>query len=87
MCVSALFKKVAGIFKMKFYSNSPFFPIDYIGSMKNIKQTIMKDLKIQSYQWMVCDGFMKSFLLYKVLFPLFSLGIFSKKGYLFIGYR
>ena len=72
---------------MKFHSNSQFFPIDYIGSMKKIKQTIMKGWNIQSYQWMVCDDFMKSFLLYKVIFPLFSLGIFSKKGYLFIGYR
>ena len=28
------FKKNAGIFKMKFYSYSPVFPIDYNGCMK-----------------------------------------------------
>ena len=34
MCVRSLFKKNAEIFKMKFYSYSPVFPIDYNGSMK-----------------------------------------------------
>ena len=35
MCVHSLFKKkIADVFKMKFYSYSPVFPIDYNGSMK-----------------------------------------------------
>ena len=34
MCVFAFFKKNAKIFKMKFYSYSPVFPIDYNGNMK-----------------------------------------------------
>ena len=34
MCVCSLFKKNAEIFKMKFYSYSRVFPIDYKGSMK-----------------------------------------------------
>ena len=34
MCVRSLLKKNAEIFKMKFYSYSPVFPIDYNGSMK-----------------------------------------------------
>ena len=34
ICVRSLFKKNAEIFKMKFYSYSPVFPIDYNGSMK-----------------------------------------------------
>ena len=34
MCVRSLFKKNAEIFKMKFYSYSPVFPIDYNDSMK-----------------------------------------------------
>ena len=34
MCVRSLFKKNAEIFRMKFYSYSPVFPIDYNGSMK-----------------------------------------------------
>ena len=34
MCVGLLFKQNAEIFKMKFYSYSPGFPIDYNGSMK-----------------------------------------------------
>ena len=34
MCVRWLFKKNAEIFKMKFYSYSPSFPIDYNGSVK-----------------------------------------------------
>ena len=35
MCVRPLLKKNAEIFKMKCYSFSPAFPIDYNGSMKN----------------------------------------------------
>ena len=34
MCVRSLFKKNAEIFKMKFYSYSSAFPIDYNGSVK-----------------------------------------------------
>ena len=34
MCICSFFKKNAEIFKMKFYSYSPVFPIDYNGSMK-----------------------------------------------------
>ena len=34
MCTFAFFKKNAEIFKMKFHSCSPVFPIDYNGSMK-----------------------------------------------------
>ena len=34
MCTFAFVKKNAEIFKMKFYSYSPVFPIDYNGSMK-----------------------------------------------------
>ena len=35
MCVRSLFlKKNAEIFKLKFYSYSPVFPIDYNGNMK-----------------------------------------------------
>ena len=34
ICVSSFLKKTAEIFKMKFYSYSPVFPIDYNGSMK-----------------------------------------------------
>ena len=34
MCVRLLLKKNAEILKMKFYSYSPGFPIDYNGSMK-----------------------------------------------------
>ena len=35
MRVRLLFKKNAEIFKMKFYSYSPFFPIDCNGTMKH----------------------------------------------------
>ena len=34
MCVRSLFNKNGEIFKIKFYSYSPVFPIDYNGSMK-----------------------------------------------------
>ena len=34
MCTFTLKKKNAEIFKIKFYSYSPIFPIDYNGSMK-----------------------------------------------------
>ena len=34
MCVCSNFFKNPEIFKMKFYSYSPVFPIDYNGSMK-----------------------------------------------------
>ena len=34
MCTFAFFKKNTEIFKMKFYSYSPVFPIDYNGNMK-----------------------------------------------------
>ena len=50
------------IFKMKFYSYSPVFPVGYNSSM-NIKQTIMKDYNIQSSQLMTCDCFRQLFLL------------------------
>ena len=34
ICVRSLFKKNTEIFKMKFYSYSQVFPMDYKGSMK-----------------------------------------------------
>ena len=36
MCVRSLFKKNAEVFKMKVYSYSPVFPIDYNGKMKHL---------------------------------------------------
>ena len=49
MRVHSLFKKNPEISKMKLYSYSPVFPIDYNVSM-NIKQTIIKNYNIQFCQ-------------------------------------
>ena len=58
----------------------------------NIKQTIMKDYNIQSCQWMMCSRFCQPFLLCTTFCSFlcsvqYFLCIFSKNGYLFIGYR
>ena len=49
VCTFAFLKKNAEIFKIKFYSYSPFFPLIII-TVKIIKQIIMKDNNIQSCQ-------------------------------------
>ena len=62
VCTFAFLKKNAEIFKIKFYSYSPFFPLIII-TVKIIKQIIMKDNNIQSCQWLAYDRFRQPFLL------------------------
>ena len=90
-CVYVRFlKKNAEIFKMKFYSYSPVFPIDM--AVWNIKQTIMKDyisvLSMNGVRSLSAALYnLRNFSFFSLHCPLFSLRIFSKDGYQFIGYR
>ena len=92
MCVHSLFlKKMLRFSKWSFIDILQFFLL-IIMAVWNIKQTIMKDYNIQSCQWMACDRFRQPFLLCTTFRSFlctvhYFLCIFSKNGYLFIGYR
>ena len=62
-CVYVRFKKnMLRFSKWSFIAIFQFFLL-IIMPIWNIKQTIMKDYNIQSYQWMACDRFRGPFLL------------------------
>ena len=89
MCVFAFFKKNAKIFKMKFYSYSPVFPIDYNGNMKyhheRLQNSVLSMNGVRSLSPAVFT--LHNFSFFPLHCLLFSLRISSKNGYLLIGYR
>ena len=79
-CVYAFFKKSTVIFKRKFYSHSPVFPIDYNGSMKyhheRFQYSVLSMNGVQSLSPVLFT--LHNFSFFSLHCPLFSLRIFSK---------
>ena len=87
ICLRSLFlKKNLEISKMKFYSYSPVFPIDY-NKCEILNKSSWKILIFSSINEWFAIAFARRFYFAQPVVPFSALCIFSKNGYLLIGYR